>query len=80
MSTFTFTYTVEKYANPFLTCEECGRRAEGYVVAPGHEKDFDNWPCEHRAPITSTCPSWGPVDGCTCQQVFGHVPHEARHP
>ena len=75
--TATHTHTVVRYADPFLICEECGLRAEGYVHSPGHEEDFENWPCRHRAPIKSLCPSWSPVDGCRCAEVFGRVDHPA---
>lgn len=74
-TTTTHTYTVVRFADPYLVCEQCRARAEGYINAPGHEEHMDNWPCQHRAPITSLCPSWGPVDGCQCAERLGHVPH-----
>lgn len=73
--TTTHTFTVVRYADPYLICTGCGERAEGYVHAPGHEEHFENWPCRHRAVIHSLCPSWSPVDGCRCIHVFNHVGH-----
>ncbi|KPC59607.1 hypothetical protein ADL27_63255, partial [Streptomyces sp. NRRL F-6602] len=32
-------------------------------------------PCGHTAEAVSVCPSWDPVDGCTCRAVLGSVDH-----
>lgn len=60
----THTYTVRRFANPYLKCKECGVRAEGLRSDNGN-----NYPCNHTG-IRDTCYSWSPVDGCTCE-----VPH-----
>jgi hypothetical protein len=58
--TYTRTYTRITFANPFLRCDECG----GGVDAMRSDTNA-NLPCGHLG-VTSECPSWGPVDGCTC--------------
>jgi hypothetical protein len=36
-------------------------------------------PCEHRhSGALDICASWGPVDGCTCMEAFGEIPHDAN--
>ncbi len=58
------------FANPFLHCDDCGWRAEGYG-----QKGL--WPCGHLAAALSRCPSWGPFNSCTCADLnFGptHTP------
>ena len=42
--TMTFTYTVVHYANPFLVCETCGAKVDGYIDAPGHELHLHSHP------------------------------------
>lgn len=49
------------FANPYLKCDECG---EPCIAV----KDNKNVPCGHQAGATSSCPSWGPVDGCKCKR------------
>lgn len=56
------------FANPFLACDECGHRVT-------HSLELWNQPCGHRAGTTSVCPSWGPVDGCSCAEQLGSVEH-----
>lgn len=29
----------------------------------------------HQPDTTFECPSWSPLDGCTCQEVLGKVDH-----
>lgn len=66
--TFTRTHVYVSFANPYLVCELC------YQPVPrwhnddrcGCESTCWNEPCRHTAGITSICPSWSPVDGCTC--------------
>lgn len=59
----TRTFTLIRFANPLLECESCRELVTGYVDDP-----WMNWPCRHRAGVHSRCPSWGPVDGCTCEK------------
>ena len=76
--THTRTHVNISFANPFLVCDQCQQ-----PVPAWHNPDrcgcggggWQNLPCGHQAGVTSVCPSWGPVDGCTCQQALGHVPH-----
>ncbi len=76
--TYVRTHVFVTFANPYLTCDKCEQPARSW-----HDPDqcgcgesgFQNQPCEHQAGVTSTCPSWGPVDGCQCLQHLGHVSH-----
>lgn len=63
--TRTRTYTVTKYANPFLRCTGCGEKVEGR-----RDDTYRNYPCGHRD-YNSICYSWSPVDGCTCKESHG---------
>ncbi|MEV4670993.1 hypothetical protein AB0K34_05000 [Actinomadura sp. NPDC049382] len=76
--TYTRTHTFITFANPYLTCEQCGAWVKRW-----HSNDQcgctaaswnDPCGCEH-AGTTSACPSWGPDDGCQCAQVLGRVNH-----
>lgn len=79
--THTRTHVHITFANPYLTCDQCGQWVTGFHDAdrcgPGCE--FGDWlePCGHplTAGATSACPSWGPVDGCQCQEYLGEVKH-----
>jgi hypothetical protein len=57
----------DRFANPFIICVDpsCQRRVTN-VRYPGAV----NVPCGH-AGTANVCPSWGPVDGCTCAQPHG---------
>jgi hypothetical protein len=68
-------------ANPFLACRACGKAAEAFH---DDECGCDEsggplllMPCFHRSEYDDLCPSWSPVDGCTCLAILGHVPHPA---
>lgn len=63
----------DRFANPFILCVEpsCQQRVTN-VRYPGAV----NLPCGHTGTDT-VCPSWGPVDGCTCATT-GHVHGPAR--
>lgn len=76
--THTRTHVDITLADPYLTCDQCGRWVDAW-----HDDDrcgcgdgFWNEPCGHQTGFTSACPSWGPVDGCTCARVLGEVPHD----
>jgi hypothetical protein len=68
------TRTYVTFANPYLRCDECGEPVRSYW----HD-DTTNRPCGHRG-VTSACPSWGPVDGCSCVEQIGHRPHADETP
>ena len=77
VGTHTRTHVYVEFANSYLRCEMCG----GWVIG-WHDPDrcgcdtfTTNAPCCCRAGVTSACPSWSPVDGCTCREVLGSVDH-----
>jgi hypothetical protein len=74
--THTTVYTVTVPANPYLTCIACGNRVEGFYDKPG---PVELYPCGHVSDYADNCPSWGPVDGCTCDDALGYHAH-ARPP
>jgi hypothetical protein len=64
----TRTHVLVGFANPFLKCDTCKEPVK-YWHNPercGCDDKYFNHPCEHTTGVTSKCPSWGPVDGCTC--------------
>jgi DNA-binding MarR family transcriptional regulator len=79
--THTRTHLVVNFANPYLRCDKCRKPVEGfhdpekclltYAAQPIGDScgaEFMNYPCCcELAGVTSTCPSWGPVDGCRCK-------------
>lgn len=75
VTTHTRTHTLIGFANPFLVCEEC-REKVPYWHNPDrcgcNETKFWNSPCEHTAGVVSVCYSWGPVDGCQCNDKVNH--------
>lgn len=76
--THTRTHVYVTFANPYLTCDECGVGVPRWHNPQQCGCDQDGWenmPCGHQAGATSVCASWGPVDGCQCQRLFKHVPH-----
>lgn len=73
--THTRTHTVVVPACPYLICQGCGRRVEGFVQGDG---PATNYPCGCHMGYDSTCPSWGPVDGCACPK--GRRPHGDPEP
>lgn len=56
-------------ANPYLKCVRCYQRVT-------HRRLLRNRPCGHRADFLNACPSWSPVDGCTCLSTLGRVLHD----
>lgn len=62
--TYTRTFNVVRFANPYLKCGLCDAWVEGW--APDSDAPGLLFPCEHYAGLVDVCPSWGPVDGCTC--------------
>lgn len=72
--TATHTYVIQPLADPYLRCEHCDHTIDGLIIAPGHDEHMRNAPCRHLG-LTSTCPSWSPVDGCRCTEHLGEVNH-----
>lgn len=71
-NTFTRTHNATTFADPYKICKACGGWITGYLDNPGPPILL---PCEHDQDYTDACPSWSPVDACTCLEHFGHVPH-----
>lgn len=76
--TFTRTHTrvhvAVGHANPHLVCDKCRKpvRAWHDNEKCGCDETFWNEPCGcERVSVTSVCPSWSPVDGCTC--TLAHI-------
>jgi hypothetical protein len=80
MATLTVTHTRThvhiEFANPFLVCDRCGVSVPAFHDRERCGCDDPAWniPCGHIG-VHSVCPSWGPVDGCLCLEILGHVPH-----
>lgn len=76
--THTRTHVHVTFADPYLQCDQCKAWVDAWhnaEVCGCFNGEWPNLPCGHQAGATSACPSWGPVDGCDCQRVLGHVPH-----
>lgn len=61
--THTTAYNMITFADPYKQCLRCGGWVDGVLKAPG---PVIVTPCEHQSEYRDVCPSWGPVDGCTC--------------
>jgi hypothetical protein len=70
--TTTQTYNRITPANPYLRCDVCNERVKYWLSKPGPPQNF---PCGHEAGYHAICPSWGPVDGCSCLEFLGYLPH-----
>jgi hypothetical protein len=70
--TFVRTHNAVRFADPFKVCNKCGGWVTGVLDNDG---PIIVTPCEHTAGYTDVCPNWSPVDGCSCDEVFGHVAH-----
>jgi hypothetical protein len=76
--TFTRTHVFVEFADPYLTCDTCKKWVTAWHNNDqcGCDETWWNEPCGCiRAGTTSVCPSWSPVDGCTCLEVLGRVDH-----
>jgi hypothetical protein len=70
----TRTHSLIGFANPYLKCDKCKKRVV-YWHDPdrcGCTSEAFNSPCEHELGVISICPSWGPVDGCSCEDKENH--------
>jgi hypothetical protein len=76
--THTRTHVTIGFANPYLRCDTCRQPVPAWHdnTKCGCNDSFWNEPCKHKAGATSVCPSWSPVDGCTCAAVLGAVGHD----
>lgn len=76
--THTRTHVYIEFANPYLVCGLCRQPVPRWHNGDkcGCDSGFWTDPCGHTAGIVDTCPSWSPVDGCTCEDVLGRVDHE----
>ncbi len=70
--THTKTFNEIRFADPYKRCCRCNGWVDGYLDKPDGPRIIT--PCEHRSDYRDVCPSWGPVDGCTCAAF------NARHP
>lgn len=78
-TTHTRTHVTVDFADPYLVCDGCRRPVTGWHhhTLCGCRETFWNEPCGcRRAGVDSTCPSWGPVDGCRCLAHLGYVSHD----
>lgn len=73
--THTQTFNAIHFADPFKQCLKCGGWVDGVLDKPGSTVVI---PCEHESDYRDLCPSWSPVDGCCCADMFGSVDHPAR--
>ena len=79
--TYTRTFTATVPANPYLRCSQCGARVEYWLDGESEiGEPVRNYPCEHASDYVDVCPSWGPVDGCQCQEHLGYTPHPPAPP
>lgn len=80
--THTRTHVHVEFADPFLVCETCRLWVTGWHADDRCGCDAGTWnePCGHSAGVASVCPSWGPVDGCSCLQHLGSVSHGSPEP
>lgn len=63
-------HTLIGFANPFLICSKC-RIPIKYWHDPDRcecTKKMYNAPCGHDVEVISMCPTWSPVDGCSCTE------------
>lgn len=75
--TRTRVHTTITFANPHLVCGLCRKPVRRWhdSAACGCAEECWNEPCDHSAEVVSICPSWSPVDGCTCLAMLGSVDH-----
>lgn len=78
-TTHTRTHVYVTFANPYLTCDRCAQPVPRWHNNDACGCDAGSWndPCGHTAMTTSVCPSWSPMDGCTCLAVLGAIGHAA---
>lgn len=52
-----------RFSDPYKRCVVCKGWVDGANVGPG---PLTVIPCSHVGDYEDVCPSWGPVDGCSC--------------
>lgn len=70
MAVSTRTHVKVGFANPYLKCEDCGDSVPYWHDQSKCGCDVStawNYPCMHETSVHSSCDSWSPVDGCTCE-------------
>jgi hypothetical protein len=76
MPTHTRTHVLVGFANPFFRCNECKQPVPYWHNPERCDQDcnyeFFNAPCGHQSDIYSICPTWDPVEGCTCTNKETH--------
>jgi hypothetical protein len=62
------------FANPYFICDECKGRVPYWhnTERCGCNGEYFNSPCQHKADITSVCPTWNVVEGCCCTNKETH--------
>lgn len=75
--THTRVHVYVEFANPYLQCGRCRAWVTGWHNNDKCGCDAGCWnePCGHPGELVDACPSWSPVDGCTCREVLGATEH-----
>lgn len=78
--THTRTHVHTSFANPYLLCDQCKEQATSFHDGERCGCESGCWllPCRHQAEAVSECPSWGPMDGCSCLEFLRKIPHPIR--
>lgn len=70
--TYTQTFNVVTFADPYKVCRKCGGWITGVLDKEG---PLTVVPCQHTDGYDDVCPSWGPIGGCRCAAHLGEVRH-----
>jgi hypothetical protein len=68
------THVLVGFQNKNTVCKDC-RQKVVYWHDPsrcGCGDPIFNFPCEHVAGTFSMCPTWDPIDDCTCENLDAH--------
>lgn len=66
------------FSDPYKKCRTCGAWVDGALTGPG---PLVLVPCGCQSDYDDLCPSWGPVDGCTCANYpDSPIQHDMRPP
>lgn len=78
--TDTHTHIIVDFSSPYLRCDQCGGKVEGYVSYHNSVEECEhrgqNVPCGHECGFDEVCPTWSPVTGCNCKEQLGEVKHK----
>lgn len=75
MTVHTRTHVLIGFDNPFFICEICRNPVKYWHDSNRCGCDDTGYhfhPCGHIADLISICPSWNPVEGCTCSDKEKH--------